>query len=250
MKNWQHNRAAWLVAAAFLVGIVVFGSEPLNASQPFEFAASGNHAAALTAFAAAPLQQEAESEHADQEHDQGKAEEPSLMEEVFHWFNFLLILGGIVYLVKKVLVPFLEERGKLIREDMDRSAKALADATQRLAVVEDKLESMDEEMASLRQAAFHESAAERERIEQAATADAGKILATAEQEIEAAVKTARQELKVFTSELALRLAEKNIRASLTPVSEQRILRSFVEDLSAAGTSGNGKKSAASERKQE
>jgi F0F1-type ATP synthase membrane subunit b/b' len=249
MRNWQQNKTAWLGVAAFLAGIMLFGGEALSASQPAEIAASGNHAIALVAFSA-PLQQEAESEHATAEHGQGEAKEPSLLDEVFHWFNFLLILGGIVFLVKKVLVPFLEERGKLIREDMDRSAKALADATERLAVVEYKLNRMDEEMASLRQSAFHESAAERERIEQAATADAGKIIVTAEQEIEAAVKTARQELKVFTSELALRLAEKNIRNSLTPGSEQRILRSFVEDLSAAGASGNGKKSAGSERKQE
>ena len=57
---------------------------------------------------------------------------------------------------------------------------------QRLATVEEKLRSMDEEMASLRQAAFRESAAERERIEQSASSDAGKILSSAEQEIDSA----------------------------------------------------------------
>jgi F0F1-type ATP synthase membrane subunit b/b' len=121
---------------------------------------------------------------------------------------------------------------------MDRSAKALADADQRLSVIEAKMKSMDEEMASLRQAALRESAAERERIEQAAAVDAGKVLAAAEQEIDAAVKNARQELRVYTSELALGLAEKNIRASLTPASEKRILRHFLEDL-AADTNGSG-----------
>ena len=148
-------------------------------------------------------------------------------------------MGGLGYLVKKLLVPFLEERGKLIRQDMDRSAKALADADQRLAAVEDRLKSMDEEMASLRQAAFRESAAERERIEQSARSDASKILATAEQEIEAAVKAARQELKLYTSELALGMAERNIRDSLTPSSDERILRAFVKELAAGPGSGNG-----------
>ena len=250
MRITRNSIRMWLWIAAYLVCAIFSGSEQLIASGPASTEALAAQPA-LLAFAAAPQIEEAESEHASTEHAEGEAEQHSLMEEVFHWFNFLLLLGGIGYLVKKLLVPFLEERGKLIREDMDRSAKALADADQRLAVVEDKLKRMDEEMASVRQAAFHESAAERERIEQAAAADASKVLATAEQEIEAAVKTARQELKVFTSELALGLAEKNIRDSLTPSSEERILRNFVHDLSAGDARGNGQKSPAPpQRKQE
>ena len=252
MRKTRNSIGGWLGFAAILFCAIFAGSA--QQMKAFESANNGHPAdrtAALLAFAAAPPQQEAESEHATAEHDAGEAEEHGLMEEIFHWFNFLLILGGLGFLVKKLLVPFLEERGKLIREDMDRSAKALADADQRLAVVEDKLKRMDEEMASLRQAAFHESVAERERIEQAASVDAAKVLATAEQEIEAAVKIARQELKIFTSELALGLAEKNIRDSLTPTSEERILRNFVKDLSAVDARGNGQKNAApSEREQE
>lgn len=250
MRVIPNSIGSGLGFAAILVCAILSGGEQLIASAPARIESPAVQPA-LLAFAAAPQIEEAESERASTEHAEGEAEEPSLMEEAFHWFNFLLLLGGIGYLVKKLLVPFLEERGKLIREDMDRSAKALADADQRLAVVEDKLKRMDEEMASVRQAAFHESTAERERIEQAAAADARKVLATAEQEIEAAVKAARQELKVFTSELALGLAEKNIRDSLTPSSEERILRNFVQDLSAGAARGNGQKSAAvPQRKQE
>jgi F-type H+-transporting ATPase subunit b len=197
--------------------------------------------ATLSGFAAAPQMEHSESEHPAEEHGEAEAEHHSVWEEIFHWVNFLLLVGGLVYLVRKLLAPFLEERGKKIREDMDRSAKALADADQRLSVVEAKMKSMDEEMASLRQAAFRESAAEQERIEQAAEADARKVLAAAEQEIDAALKNARQELRVFTSELALGLAEKNIRASLTPASEQRILRNFLHDLSTGEANGSGKK---------
>jgi F0F1-type ATP synthase membrane subunit b/b' len=186
----------------------------------------------------APLQQEASQ--AEQRGSEGESanqakEEPSAKAEAFRWFNFLLIVGGIAFMIKKFLVPFLEERRKLIREDMDRSAKILVDADQRLAMVEDKLKSLDEELASLRQAAFHESVAERERIEQAATGDAGRVLAAAEQEIEASVKAARQQLKQYAGELAVGIAETRIRATLTPQSEQRMLQSFVKDLASGGS---------------
>jgi len=252
MMNTRNSIGLWSGIAAYLVYAIFLGSaQPLNASERAVTGSAANRPAVLLAFAAAPQIEEAELDHSTEEPGAGEAEHHSLRNEVFHWLNFLLLVGGLGYLVKKFLLPFLEERGKKIREDMDRSAKALADADQRLSVVEARMKSMDEAMASLRQAALHESAAERERIEQSAAADAGKVLAMAEQEIDAAVKTARQELRVFTSELALGLAEKNIRASLTPTSEQRILRNFLQQLSAGDTNGHGQKAAApSQRKQE
>ena len=188
-------------------------------------------APSLLAMTAAPLQEAAsEAERRGEKESAEGEKEPSALEEAYHWLNFLIVAGGIGYLVKKFFVPFLEERGKLIREDMDRSAKILAEADQRLTSVEGKLQKLDEELASLRQAAFRESVAEAERIAQAAQADAGKILAAAEQEIESSVKAARQQLKQYATELAVGVAEKKIRASLTPQAEQNLLQSFVRDL--------------------
>jgi F0F1-type ATP synthase membrane subunit b/b' len=188
------------------------------------------------AVIAAPLQQEGATteEHSSEGAAEHAEEEPSALEEAFHWFNFLLIVGGIAYMVKKLLVPFLEERGKLIRQDMDHSAKMLADAEQRLATVEGKLKGLDEELAALRQAAFRESVAERERIEQASASDAAKVLAAAEQEIDASVKAARQQLKQYAAELAVGVAESKIRASLTPQSEKRMLEAFAKELASGG----------------
>jgi F0F1-type ATP synthase membrane subunit b/b' len=82
----------------------------------------------------------------------------------------------------------------------------------------------------MRRAALQEAASERTRIEGAAESEASKILSIAEMEIEASVKAARQELKRYAAQLAVGVAESQIRASLTPQTEQRILRSFVQEL--------------------
>lgn len=192
----------------------------------------------LAALAAPQEEPSGEAEPPSEGH--AEAEEHSLLREILHWANFLILFGGIWYLVRKFLAPFLQERGRLIREDMERSAKVLVDADQRLSRVEEKLRSLDEEITSLRQAALQEAAAEQARIERATATDAGKILVAAEQEIEAAVKAARQELKAYTAELAVELAEKKISDSLTPQAEERILRSFFDELAGDSRSrGNG-----------
>jgi F-type H+-transporting ATPase subunit b len=237
----------WYAIASVAVLAMVLGA----AARAQDGASRAPARAALLSLMAAPPQQQQEASGSEQSAGEKKStapgsEELSPLQEAFHWINFLIVAGGIAWLVKKYLTPFLAERGKLIREDMDRSTKSLADANQRLAMVEDKLKHLDEELASLRQAASQEGLSERQRMEEAASADAVRILAAAEQEIEASVKAARQQLKLYAAELAVSVAESKIRAALTPQSEQRILQGFVNDLA---SDGNGQAGASTPGKQ-
>jgi F-type H+-transporting ATPase subunit b len=205
------------VVAAFTIGRSAVS--PAGASQPDAILLAQNHGTS------------AEVQHGE-EAQTGHAEEGEhgVLAEVLHWTNFVLLLGGIIFLLKKLLVPFLLERGRAIRQDMERSSQAIAESGRRLGAIEEKLKGLDQELALLRQAALQEVAAEKTRIEELAAADANKIVAAAEQEIEAAVKAARQDLKAYAAELAVNVAEKKIRESLTPNAEQQLLRNFFHDL--------------------
>jgi F-type H+-transporting ATPase subunit b len=234
----SRKQASYIAGIASVAGLAVLLVAAMRAHATSE--ARPQHArTSLLAFMAAPLQQEASGEESGKqgsaEGKSGDEKEESPLTEAFHWINFLIVAGGIAYLIKKLFVPFLAERSRLIRDDMEISKKTMAEADQRLGAIENKLKHLDEELAALLQAASQEAQAERQRIEQAASADAAKILAAAEQEIDASGKAARQQLKQYASELALQVAEAKIRSSLTPQSEQQILQHFVKDL--AGSNG-------------
>jgi len=154
--------------------------------------------------------------------------------------NFLLLAVGIGYLCKKFLGPFLQARAQAIREDMERSSRAVEESSKRLSVIEEKLKRLDDEIGSLRNAALREAEAERARIEEMGKADADKIASNAEQEIAAASKLARQELKTYAAELALGLAEKKIRDSISAGTEKIIFRTFLDDLSKGPGHGKGR----------
>lgn len=173
----------------------------------------------------------AEHEAAAGERGAAEGEEHGVLEEVFHWFNFLLIAGGIWYLGKKFAVPMFAERTRAIQENMQASARAMAEASERLASIEQKLQHLDEEITDLRETARRDAAADQARMEDLAQAEAGKIAQAAEQEIEAVAKSARRELRRYSAELAVGLAEKRIRETISAESEKRILHSFVSDLS-------------------
>lgn len=174
-----------------------------------------------------------------EEHAAG--EEHGLLDEIFHWTNFLILLGAIIYGVRKMLIPFLNERARLIREDMQRSAEAIEQANLRLKAMEERLGNLDRELTGLREAGLNEARGEHVRIEKEAETEALKILSTAESEIDSAVKAACQQLQSYAAELALGVAEKKIKESLTPQSEKRILNSFAERLASATDSSDGRK---------
>ena len=89
----------------------------------------------------------------------------------------------------------------------------------------------------MRAAAEKEAAAEEARIKAAAEEDARKIIQAAEQEIAAAAKTARRELKAYAASLAVSLAAKQIRVD--PASDQALVQDFAAQLAADGKSRRG-----------
>jgi len=57
-----------------------------------------------------------------------------------------------------------------------------------------------------------------------------KIQAHAEREIASAGKAARMELKRYSAELAVSLAEQKVRARMTPETQDALVQGFVQDL--------------------
>ncbi|MSO20088.1 MAG: hypothetical protein EXQ56_06420 [Acidobacteria bacterium] len=186
---------------------------------------------AATEHPAAASEHAAEGEHAG-------GEEHSLFAEVSHYLNFAVLAGLIIYGIKKGLIPFLNERARLIREDMLRSSEAIEQSNLRLKAMEERMGNLDRELAKMKQSGMEEARLERARIEKEAETEATKILANASMEMESAVKAARQELQGFASELALNVAERKIKESLTPQSEKLILNSFIDRLAGSSTSTN------------
>lgn len=230
MLAGKHLR--WNVLASIITIVVLIGFG-LRGGAFFQFEQQEEAPATATSEAAS-------SEHASEaEHgDAGQEAESHFWDEVFHWTNFILIVLAIGYMGKKFLAPFLAERSQAIRKDMEDSARARQRASERLAGVENKLKQLDEEIVSLRSSALQEAAADQARIVEQAKTDAGKIAANAQQEIAAATKIAIQELKAHTAELAVGLAEKKIRDSISPQAEKNIFRSFLEGLDHGTAFGN------------
>ena len=146
--------------------------------------------------------------------------------------NFVVIAIAIFWMSRKYLPGLFRNRTASIQKAMEEARKASEDANRRLAEIEARLSKLDAEIAGMRAQAEEEAAAEDHRIEAAAAEDARKIVESAQQEIAAAAKSARRELKEYAANLAVSLAKKQIRVDDS--TDQVLIRYFAQQLSADG----------------
>ncbi len=167
-----------------------------------------------------------------QESEQGKKPESfsERYELELKWANFLILAGGLGYLIQKHGAPFLAARSRKIQEDIRGADEVRQDAERRVAEVDRRLASLDSEVAGLRAESAKEADMETERMRQQTVLDIAKARAQAEQEIAAAGKTARAELKEYAAELAINLAEQKLRVRMNPATQESLVRGFVRDV--------------------
>ena len=152
-------------------------------------------------------------------------------------FNFAVIAAVIIWAGRKFLPGIFRDRTAAIQRSMQEAQKASEQARRKLAEIESRLQKLDVEIGMMRDAAEKEGAAEEARIKAAAEEDARKIIAAAEQEIDAAIKAARRQLTGYAADLAVGLAQKQIRVD--PATDQALVRSFAGQLGSA-PEGSGK----------
>ena len=155
------------------------------------------------------------------------------------WANFALLAGGLGYLIGKKAPAFFQGRTAQIQKGIADAAKFKADAGARAAGIEKKMAELGAEIEALRAGARKESEAEYERLREETARQFAKIQAQAEREIASAAKAARMELKAQAAELAIGLAEKQLRGRITAQAGRGLVAGFVKDLENQAGAGRG-----------
>ena len=153
-------------------------------------------------------------------------------ELLFKVINFILLAGGLGYILRKPLAGFFSARSASIRRSLEEGRKALEASQAQLQAVEEKLRHLEDEIAAFKASAAQEMEAERQRLRQAAAEETEKILASARAQIETAVRAAKVDLKCYTAQQAVELAEELIRQRLDDASRKYLVGQFVAGLEA------------------
>lgn len=148
--------------------------------------------------------------------------------------NTALLLGVLYYVGRKPVRNYLAERRDTVRNQIETSEKLLKDAEGRLAEWTRRAESLDAEVAAIRESARKAAEQEAAAIVADAEATARRIRENAAGAAESELRRARESLRREAAELAVGMAERLLREQVTDADRDRLVDEFVERVRAEG----------------
>jgi F-type H+-transporting ATPase subunit b len=160
--------------------------------------------------------------------------------EIFKWVNFAIVAGLLIWAFGKLLPPVFRRRADEIGSAITKATAVREEAHRQLAEAERRLRRIDEEVGALRATAKQEAAAEAERIRAMSQADVQKVKDVARAEIAAAERAARNGLRQLTAKLAVDGAESLLARQMNAQAQDALIASFVSHVGSQAGASAGK----------
>jgi F-type H+-transporting ATPase subunit b len=144
--------------------------------------------------------------------------------------NFVILFGGLAFLLAKPLRKFLGELALSIRKTMAETENARSEAEEQFELTKRRLQGLGEEVEAIRQGGEKAGTAEKERIQSLTRAEAEKSKDFSRQEIEVHAQRIRRELREYVADLAVSQAKAKIEKRLTPDIHSRLVDESIEGL--------------------
>ncbi len=157
----------------------------------------------------------------------------------WEWFNLLLLIAVLVFLTRKPVLAYLEQRREGIQEDIASSERLLADAEGKLEEWSGKVARLETDVAEIRQLTRDRAERERTRILEEAERVAERIRRDAEAAVERELGRARKTLREEASSLAIEMAERMLEQGVTDEDRSRLVDEFVTRIESGGGAAPG-----------
>ena len=155
--------------------------------------------------------------------------------ELWKFINLAVFVLLLVYILtrKANLGEAFRTRRETIKRELARAQQERDAAVAKLKEVEERLARLDNEVQDIKEKSTVEAAEERERIAHSTETEVAKLSEQAQREIENAGKAAKKELRRYTAEQSVQMAEQLIRREMRPEDDARLISHNLEDLGGA-----------------
>jgi len=152
--------------------------------------------------------------------------------ELWKFINLGFFVLVLVYILTKKanIGEAFRNRREGIKRELARAREERDAAIARLKEIEERLARLDSEVVTIRENSKVEAAEERERIARSTETEIARLSEGAQREIENAGKAAKKELRRYTAEQSVQLAEGLIRREMQPEDDARLVNRNIEDL--------------------
>ena len=150
--------------------------------------------------------------------------------EAWKFLNLAIFIAFLVYVAKKPLSEAFKAKRDQIRADLIKAEEEKKAALARFTTAEAKLASLDNERQLILNKAKAEADAEAKRIADAAASEVGKLKDQTSGEISRLTQLANLELKRFSAEESIRLAEQKLRSKIDANADSNLVKTGIRAI--------------------
>lgn len=144
--------------------------------------------------------------------------------------NFLLLFGGLAYVLRKPLGKFFQERSQSLEQALRGAKESHQGALEDLNQVESRLAKLDEEIQTIKKEAEAAGRSLHQNMLDEARKASDRLKHLANQEIEMLTQNAVHEIKEYTIALAAEMAQQSIQDRLTGEYHSSLIDKSIERL--------------------
>jgi F-type H+-transporting ATPase subunit b len=145
--------------------------------------------------------------------------------------NFLVLFGGLAFVLRKPVAAMLAKRSADVQETLRLADASTSEAAAKRAESTARLSGLEEEIKLMLGTAEAVAQREKERIAALAAEEAQRLRRFTEQAIEQQVRSGLRELRTHAAEETTSLARERIRNRLTPEDQAALIDKSIERLS-------------------
>lgn len=150
--------------------------------------------------------------------------------ELWRFFNLAVFVAIMVYLLKKPLSDAFKAKREAIRAELIRAEEEKQAALAQLTSAEAKIVRLDMEAAEIRAHAAEEADYEKKRLAEQTLQDIAKMRQQAGGEIDRLSLQVKSELRRFSAEESIRLAEEKIKTSINAEKDARLVKANIQAI--------------------
>ncbi|MBW2194107.1 MAG: F0F1 ATP synthase subunit B [Deltaproteobacteria bacterium] len=149
---------------------------------------------------------------------------------IWRIMNFVVLAGGLTFLLRKPVAKGLESRRQGIRDQLDDLEKRKQKAEKELSEYQQKLNQLDKEVEKIVAEYVKDGEALKAKIIEEAKASAEKLQGQAKKNIEHEFEKAKKELRAEMGAQAIVMAEELIKKNINDKDQERIIGEYLEKV--------------------
>ena len=150
--------------------------------------------------------------------------------ELWRFLNLAIFVAIMIYLLKKPLTEAFKAKRETIRAEIIKAEAERQAALTQLTATEAKLAHLDAESAAVIENARRTADEEKSRILEQTEFEIGRMREQANSEIESAGKYAQNQLRRFSAEESIRLAEEKIKKEINAEKDGHLIKANIQSI--------------------